>query len=63
MGLLRRNDEPGGTRYQMREKLFAIGDDSWIENQNGERAFKLQPASMRARHTARRSSAALAQSR
>ena len=25
MGLLRRHDDAGGTRYQMREKLFAIG--------------------------------------
>ena len=51
MGLLRRNDEPGGTRYQMREKLFAIGDDSWIENQNGERAFKVNGKAMRIRST------------
>ena len=31
MPLLRRRDEPAGTRCQMREKLFAIGDDFWIE--------------------------------
>ena len=25
----------GGTKYRMREKLFAIGDDYWIENDDG----------------------------
>ena len=27
MGLLHRHEGLGGTRYQMREKLLAIGDD------------------------------------
>ncbi len=31
MGFLRRDQGSGGTRYQMREKLLAIGDDFWIE--------------------------------
>ena len=37
MPLLRgRRDDDGGTTYQMREKLFAIGDDYWIETQLAE---------------------------
>jgi uncharacterized protein YxjI len=35
----------------MREKLFAIGDDFWIENQEGERAFKVDGKAMRLRST------------
>jgi hypothetical protein len=38
MGLLRTDDAPAGTRYRMREKIFAIGDDFWIETEDGERA-------------------------
>ncbi len=41
MGLLHRHDQEHATRYQMREKLFAIGDDFWIENQDGDRVFKV----------------------
>ena len=40
MGFLRnRGDEPDGERFQMREKLLSIGDDYWIENDQGERAY------------------------
>ena len=43
MPLLRgRRDDGGGTKYQMREKMFAIGDDYWIETNRGERAFKVE---------------------
>ena len=28
-------------RYQMREKLLSIGDDFWIEDGSGSRAFKV----------------------
>jgi hypothetical protein len=35
MGFLRRGG-PQGTRYTMREKLFSIGDDFWIENDAGD---------------------------
>ena len=51
MGFLHRHDEPVGTRYQMREKLFAIGDDYWIETQDGERAFKVDGKALRVRDT------------
>ena len=51
MGLLHRDDGPGGTRYTMREKLFAIGDDSWIETDDGERVFKVNAKALRVRST------------
>ena len=51
MGFLHRDDEPAGTRYQMREKLLAIGDDFWIENGAGERAFKVNGKAVRVRST------------
>jgi uncharacterized protein YxjI len=35
----------------MREKLFAIGDDSWIETDDGDRAFKVNGKAMRLRST------------
>jgi uncharacterized protein YxjI len=35
----------------MREKMFSIGDDSWIENEAGERAFKVNGKALRLRRT------------
>jgi uncharacterized protein YxjI len=40
-----------GTRYSMREKLLSIGDDSWIETDGGERAFKVNGKALRLRET------------
>jgi uncharacterized protein YxjI len=52
MGLRRhRGDELGGERYLMREKLLSIGDDYWIENAEGERAYKVNGKAMRVRKT------------
>jgi uncharacterized protein YxjI len=52
MGFLRRHDdEPVGERFLMREKLMAIGDDFWIENDRGERAYKVNGKAIRARQT------------
>ena len=51
MPLLRGRRDDGGTKYRMREKLFAIGDDYWIENEEGERAFKVDGKAMRIRKT------------
>jgi uncharacterized protein YxjI len=51
MPLLRRHDEVGGTRYQMREKLFSIGDDFWVETDDGRRAFKVDGKALRLRST------------
>ena len=44
-------DEPEGERFQMREKLLAIGDDFWIENDRGERAYKVNGKALRVRKT------------
>jgi uncharacterized protein YxjI len=51
LGFLHRHDQPAGVRYQMREKLFAIGDDFWIETPEGDRAFKVDGKALRVRDT------------
>ena len=52
MPLLRgRREEANVTRYRMQEKLFSIGDDFWIENEGGERAFKVNGKVLRIRDT------------
>ena len=52
MGFLRRgSDEPEGARFQMREKLLSIGNDYWIENDQGERAYKVNGKALRLRET------------
>ena len=52
MPLLRgRRDEANMTRYRMQEKLFAIGEDFWIENEAGQRAFKVNGKVLRVRDT------------
>ena len=49
----RRSFGPGGdaARYQMREKLLSIGDDSWIDNADGEHVFKVNGKALRVRAT------------
>jgi uncharacterized protein YxjI len=39
------------TTYRMHQKLFSIGDDYWIENEQGERAFRVDGKAMRMRKT------------
>ena len=54
MGLLNRHggdSDSGVTRYLMREKLFAIGDDAWIEDEHGNRVFKANGKALRLRST------------
>jgi uncharacterized protein YxjI len=56
MGLLRgrrddREEELGDSHFQMREKMFAIGDDYWIETGRGQRAFKVDGKALRIRDT------------
>jgi uncharacterized protein YxjI len=51
MRRLRDRGGPEGTRYTMREKLFSIGDDFWIETQDGERALKVNGKALRLRET------------
>jgi uncharacterized protein YxjI len=50
----RREDRGGGggnNRYQMREKMVSIGDDLWIENEHGQKAFKVDGKAVRVRDT------------
>jgi uncharacterized protein YxjI len=52
MPLLRgRREGGGGTTYQLREKLFSVGDDYWIETDGGRRAFKVNGKALRIRET------------
>jgi uncharacterized protein YxjI len=38
-------------RYQMRQEMLSIGDDYWIENDAGERVFKVDGKALRLRNT------------
>ena len=49
--LRNRDDGPGGERFLMREKLLAIGDDFWIDNDQGEHAYKVNGKAFRLRQT------------
>ena len=53
MGLLRnrRDEPPAGSRYQMRQRLVSIGDDYWIEDEHGSRAFRVDGKALRVRKT------------
>jgi uncharacterized protein YxjI len=53
MALLRHREErrDDAVRYQMQEKIFSIGDDYWIENDRGERVFKVDGKALRVRET------------
>ena len=54
MGLrdrLRGDDGPSGRRYQMQENLLSIGDDYWIEDDSGQRVFKVDGKAARVRDT------------
>ena len=43
--------DPASHRYQMREKLWSIGDDSWIENADGDRVYKVNGKAAHIRKT------------
>jgi uncharacterized protein YxjI len=50
----RRERRGGGgdkSHYQMREKLMSIGDDFWIENDCGEKVFKVDGKALRVLQT------------
>ena len=54
MGLrdrLGRGDGPDVQRFQMREKLMSVGDDYWIEDESGRRAYKVDGKAVRVRDT------------
>ena len=38
-------------RYRMRQKLVSFGDDFWIEDESGQRAFKVDGKMLRVRDT------------
>ena len=41
----------GVNRYQMRQKMLSIGDDFWIENERGEKVYKVDGKALRVRST------------
>jgi len=49
MGL--RHQGPDGPKFQMREKIMAIGDDYWIEDDNGNKVYKVNGKAVRMRDT------------
>jgi uncharacterized protein YxjI len=54
--VFRRNERgagsaPGPNTYQMKQRMFSIGDDFWIENGAGQRAFKVDGKALRIRKT------------
>jgi len=51
MPLLKGHRDDVGAKYRMREKMFSIGDDYWIETDSGERAFKVDGKALRIRDT------------
>ncbi len=51
MGLLRHHDEQPVRRFEMREELLAIGDDSLIHDESGQVAFRVDGKVARVRDT------------
>src|SRR5262245_57911773 len=51
MRRLRDRHEQEGSRYTLREKMFSIGDDYWIETDGGERGVKVNGKARRIRDT------------
>jgi uncharacterized protein YxjI len=41
----------GNNRYQMRQRMMTIGDDFWIENEEGQKVFKVDGKALRVRKT------------
>lgn len=41
----------GGNHYQMRQKMVSIGDDFWIENDRGQKVYKVDGKALRVRQT------------
>ncbi len=52
MGLLRHGDRDVPVRrFQMREEMIAIGDDSWVTDESGAKAFHVDGKAVRLRDT------------
>ena len=41
----------GANHYQIRQKMISIGDDFWIENDRGEKVYKVDGKALRVRQT------------
>ena len=48
---LRKNRHEEVRRFMMRQRMVAIGDDYWIEDDNGDRVFKVNGKVARVRDT------------
>jgi uncharacterized protein YxjI len=46
-----RREERRAVHYRMRQKLVSIGDDYWIEDDDGRRAYKVDGKALRVRET------------
>ena len=46
-----RREERQAVHYRMRQKLVSIGDDYWIEDGDGRRAYKVDGKALRVRET------------
>lgn len=46
-----RRGEASAIRFQLRENLISIGDDYWVENDRGQRMFKVDGKALRVRDT------------
>ena len=53
MGLLRHRDhgDDHALRFQLRQKMWSIGDDYWIEDDSGAQVFKVDGKALRIRDT------------
>ena len=52
MGLLRHKDEgPAPTRFRMQQRLLSVGDDYWIEDEQGNRCYLVDGKALRLRDT------------
>lgn len=51
MGLFNRDDKQPRVRFRMREKMWSVGDDEWIEDDDGHRVYKVNGKAMRMRDT------------
>jgi uncharacterized protein YxjI len=46
-----RREGPDVRHYRMRQKLVSIGDDFWVEDEQGQRAYKVDGKALRVRQT------------
>ena len=51
MGLFGHKDDENRIRFRMREKIMSIGGDEWIEDGDGNRAYRVNGKAMRMRDT------------